>query len=111
VISSNIVRNCAGAGIAALLVSDVRVLSNVIERTGQAGLTFGRTSSSEARGNTISTIGLEAPGQYNVVAVTRASHRNVIVGNVLRLGTTARNAVGIGADCLDNQVLDNVVVR
>jgi parallel beta-helix repeat protein len=111
VVSANIVRKCAGAGIVALLVSNVRVVGNVVEDTGQAGLSLAHTSGSEARGNTISRIGQEAPREYDVVEVKQSSNDNLIVANVLRLGASARNAIGIGADCENNQVIENVVVR
>jgi nitrous oxidase accessory protein NosD len=110
VVTGNIVRRCAGSGIVALLLSRAQILDNVVDTTGQRGLHFRYTSLSEARGNAISGSGLEAPGYYYAVELAQYSDGNLVTGNVIRLGSGARAAIGVGANCRSNRLLGNVVL-
>jgi nitrous oxidase accessory protein NosD len=110
VVASNIVRRCAGSGIVALLVSRVQLLDNIVDQTGQRGLHLRSTTYSEARGNTISGTGLESPRYYYAVELAQYSDANLVTANVIRLGSGARAAIGIGANCRSNRVFANVVL-
>lgn len=110
VVIGNVVHRCPGSGILALLVSRVQILDNVVDTTGQRGLHFRYTSLSEARGNVISGSGLEAPGYYYAVELAQYSDGNVVTENVIRLGSGARAAIGVGANCRSNRLLGNVVL-
>jgi nitrous oxidase accessory protein NosD len=109
VVSGNTVRSCAGVGILTLLVSAGVVADNVVDTTGQRGLNFRYTSSTDVRSNTISRAGLEDPGRYFAVELSHNSDGNRVTGNYISLGTAARAGIGVQADCNGNSVYGNVI--
>ena len=110
VIVGNTVRRCAGSGLVAALVSQVRLVDNIVEETGQRGIHLRSTTASLVSGNHVSRIGLEAPGRYDGIELTQSANGNTVTSNVCRLGGGMRNAIGVGPGCVGNQVVSNTVL-
>jgi nitrous oxidase accessory protein NosD len=110
VVSGNTVRRCAGSGLVAALVSQVRLVDNTIEEAGQRGIHLRSATASQVSGNHVSRIGLEAPGRYDGIELTHSANGNVVTSNVCRLGGGMRNAIGVGPGCVGNQVMSNTVL-
>ena len=110
VVAGNTVHSFPGSGLTTYLLSNLRLLDNVVEGTGRRGLHLRATSHSEVRGNDVSGTGLEAPGRYDGIELEQASSHNRIVANRIRRGAAMRNPIGITRDCVGNQVLDNLVL-
>ena len=110
VVTANTVSRCAGSGIVAALVSQVRLLDNSVEETGQRGIHLRSTTSSVVSGNHISRIGLEAALLYDGIELTQSANANVVTSNVCRLGGGMRNAIGVGPGCVGNQIVSNTVL-
>jgi parallel beta-helix repeat protein len=110
VVAGNTVRRCAGSGIVAALVSQVRLLDNTVEETGQRGIHVRSASASLVSGNHVYQVGLEAPGRYDGIELSHSANGNTITSNVCRLGGGMRQAIGVGAGCVGNQVTSNTVL-
>jgi nitrous oxidase accessory protein NosD len=110
VVAGNSVRRCAGSGLVAALVSQVRLVDNIVEDTGQRGIHLRSVGASLVSGNHVSRIGLEAPGRYDGIELTQSANGNVVSSNVCRLGGGMRNAIGVGLGCVGNQVVSNTVL-
>lgn len=110
VVRDNTVRRCAGSGLVAALVSEVRLLDNTVEEVGQRGIHLRSATASLVSGNHVSRIGLEASLRYDGIELTQSANANTITGNVCRLGGGMRNAIGVGPGCVGNQVVSNTVL-
>lgn len=109
VVAGNTVRRASGSGIVAHLVSRVAIVDNVVADAGQRGIHLRGTAGSEVRRNSVSGSGLEAPQRYDAIEVADSSHGNIVASNVCRLNANARQAIGIGAGCNGNTVVDNII--
>ena len=110
IVANNVIRRTAGSGILALLVSGVALLDNRVDETGQRGLHLRYASRGEVRGNSLSRTGREAFRRYDAVEITQFSDANTVTANVISLGTTARRALAVEANCRGNRVFGNVIL-
>ena len=110
VVAGNTVSRCAGSGIVAALVSQVRLVDNTVEESGQRGIHLRSTTASVVSGNHVSRIGLEASLRYDGIELSQSANENVVTSNVCRLGGGMRNAIGVGPGCVGNQVVSNTVL-
>jgi parallel beta-helix repeat protein len=109
-VSENTIRRCAGSGIYVQLAARARLHDNVVAETGQRGIFLRTASASEVSGNSVSAVGAEASAAFDAIELGFGSSGNTVSGNVIRPGPRARQAIGICADCRDNQVTGNTVL-
>jgi len=108
---ANTVRLSGGSGIVVRLVNQARVVDNTIEDSGNRAILMFTTVSSEVRGNKIWRAALEPPpGRYDAIELVVASHNNFVLMNTLHLSAGLRKPIGVGPDCLTNQLVNNTVL-
>jgi parallel beta-helix repeat protein len=106
----NVVRDVAGSGVVAQLVSRVEVRSNRIEGAGQRGIYLRSTTESEVTLNDVAAAGRASPGVYDAIELAFSANDNLVAHNTCRAGPETRRCVSVGPGCLGNRVFGNVLL-
>lgn len=106
-IADNEVRQAAGSGILAMLVSGLRIEGNTVDSSGQRGLFLRSAVNNDVRNNKVLGASGEVRGRYDGIELAQSANDNRVIGNEVKSAAAMRSAIRVGADCRGNEVSGN----